>query len=182
MKDNSDLMRAFRETRKQVQSVAESSPKPRQKSKRSTDIKKPSKDFGEYFQSKYANLEAWIDKFNAKDLVYFFIEKAKEAGVKYVVPNMAKECGMFKNFLKKYSSREICLMIEFVFNSNQNYLDKSTFSPSLLMSRWCNTIYHDSLLWVDDKYVPDTNRAKSTREWGKEVTDEKASIGEWEDE
>lgn len=182
MRNNADLLKAFRETRKQVQSLSDTLKPVGVHSKSNNG----SKDYGEYFQSKYANLETWIDKFNAKDLVYFFIEKAKEAGVKYVVPNMAKECGIFKNFLKKYSSREICLMIEFVFNSNQNYLDKSTFSPSLLVSGWCNTIYHDSLLWVDDKFVPTDKRnskpTKTSREWNKEVTVEKASIGAWEDE
>ena len=175
MRTNSDLMRAFRETRKQVQGSYGNTV--RKVSKRKSSTPKTTKNKVS-FSEKYADLENWIDKFTASDLVFFFVEKAKEAGVKYVVPNMAKECGMFKNFLKKYTSKEICLMIEFVFNSNQDYLDKSTFSPSLLVSAWCNTIYRDSMLWVDDKYRP----KNSNREWSGEATDNKASIGEWDNE
>lgn len=62
-------------------------------------------------------------------------------------------------------------MIEFLFLSDQNYLDKNRLGIGVLSSGWVNTIYKDMLLWVDDKYVPrkqqDTKTARSVknREW-----------------
>lgn len=178
MRDNSDLLRAFRATRNQLQETdyfaKKKAPKKKTSPKKGTYSDKIS------FDEKYATLDKWVDKFKSKDLIQFFITKAEEAGYKYVVANYAKECGMYKTFLTKYTPREICLMIEFVFSSNQNYLDKSTFTTSLLVSGWCNTIYHDALLWADDKYKPKAK--KPSREWTKEVDEETAKIGEWEDD
>lgn len=71
-------------------------------------------------------------------------------------------------------------MIEFLFNSNQNYLDKTSLQPTVLISSWCNTIYRDSLLWVDDKYSPKTSKPKrEKREWDRETETDNAKIGEW---
>ena len=75
-------------------------------------------------------------------------------------------------------------MIEFIFCSNQNYLDITITQPTVLSSSWCNTIYRDSILWANDEYEP-TERVVTKkerikkREWQREVTGEKANIGEW---
>lgn len=189
MRDKSktqELLKAFRESRSQstitsVEKRVGSVEKSRAFSKGYTYKKDPYSSF----MDKYSNLEAEIDNFGAKDLVYFFREKAKEAGYKYVISNFARDGGVMKKVLTNYSSREICLMIEFLFNSEQDYLDKPTLSPTILSSRWCNTIYNDSMLWVEDKYIPKSKKSSKrieNREWHRDVDEEVAVIGDWEDD
>lgn len=132
------------------------------------------------FLNRYYDLDNHITTFTTTDLVYFFREKAKETGVKYVISNMKRDCGIFKRLLADYKPEEICLMIEFLFCSPQNYLDVNTIQPTILVSAWCNTIYHDAMLWLDDKYVPRSNTGSNrpVREWG-EATGDKTNIGSW---
>lgn len=134
---------------------------------------------------KYNHLESTVDNFKTQDLMYFFREKARESGVKYVIANMKRDMGIFKKLQSNYTPREICLMIEFIFCSNQNYLDITITQPTVLSSSWCNTIYRDSLLWADDMYEPTERKITKKeqlkkREWQREVTGESAKIGEWE--
>ena len=89
-----------------------------------------------------------------------------------------------KRLRANYDNREICGMIEFLYESDQDYLDKSRLSINILASSWINTIYADMKLWVDDKYIPrsvQTKKKKSAtqREWDKDVanTNNDVSIG-----
>lgn len=123
------------------------------------------------FLKKYENLDEHIDNFKATDLVFFFKETSRQSGYPYFVANMGKDSGIMNRLLKEFSPREICGMIEFLFLSDQNYLDKNRLGIGVLSSGWVNTIYKDMLLWVDDKYVPrkqqDTKTARGVknREW-----------------
>lgn len=167
-----DLLNNFRAMRNQI--IVE--PKDIGK-KKSTKAKQSSY---EKFMVKYNNLENTISTFRPLDLLFFFREKAGEANVRYVISNQARDCGVFKILLDRYDPEEICLMIEFLFLSEQDYLDKTRLQPTVLSSRWCNTIYQDSLLWVEDKY---TNRKKGykkpTREFNKS-DDDTTSLGGWD--
>jgi hypothetical protein len=146
-----DLLKGFRNLRNQVVEPEGKKSKKKQ-GRRSNKLTAYEK-----FLKKYVDLENTIDTFRPIDLLFFFREKAGEADVRYVISNQARDCGVFKLLLDRYDPEEICLMIEFLFLSEQDYLDKSRLQPTVLASRWCNTIYQDSLLWVDDKYV---NRKK----------------------
>ena len=185
---SNDLLRAFRESRQQIQKPVENSVDNVNNSHRNfTRGYKaiPSRsDPYTSFLDKYNHLSETIDEFNTQDLMYFFREKARESGVKYVIANMKRDMGIFKKLQENYTPREICLMIEFIFCSNQNYLDITITQPTVLSSSWCNTIYRDSILWANDEYEP-TERIVTKkerikkREWQREVTGEKANIGEW---
>ena len=191
---SNDLLKAFRESRQQIQKPVENSvgnvDNSRRREQRATftrgygAIPKKSSDPYSSFLDKYNHLSETIDDFKTQDLMYFFREKARESGVKYVIANMKRDMGIFKKLQENYTPREICLMIEFIFCSNQNYLDTTITQPTVLSSSWCNTIYHDSILWANDEYEP-TERVVSKkerikkREWKREVTGEKANIGEW---
>lgn len=199
MRDRSkskDLLKAFRESRQQIQRPVDKSVdnvnNSHRKSPESTFTRgynaRPQKRTSDPYSSfleKYDNLSATVDDFKTQDLMYFFREKARENGVKYVIANMKRDIGIFKRLQENYTPREICLMIEFIFCSDQNYLDISITQPTVLASSWCNTIYRDSLLWAEDKYEP-TERTTSKRdtirkrEWQREVTGENITIGEWE--
>lgn len=190
---SNDLLKAFRESRQQIQKPVENSVDNVHNSRRSQSSTftrgynaRPKKsDPYSSFLDKYNHLSETIDEFKTQDLMYFFREKARESGVKYVIANMKRDMGIFKKLQENYTPREICLMIEFIFCSNQNYLDITITQPTVLSSSWCNTIYRDSILWANDEYEPvektvtKKERIKK-REWQREVTGEKTMIGEWE--
>lgn len=190
---SNDLLKAFRESRQQIQKPVENSvdnvnnSRRRQSSTftRGYNARPKKSDPYSSFLDKYNHLSETIDEFKTQDLMYFFREKARESGVKYVIANMKRDMGIFKKLQENYTPREICLMIEFIFCSNQNYLDITITQPTVLSSSWCNTIYRDSILWANDEYEPvektvtKKERIKK-REWQREVTGEKTSIGEWE--
>ena len=128
--------------------------------------------------------EERFEDFKSYDIVYFFRDKANEHSNKYVISNWNKECAIAKRAIERYSAEEVCLMIAFLFESEQNYLDKSSLSLGIIVSGWCNTIYRDATLWLDDKYIPRkkvTSRKKEAlekREF-KKSEEEETSIGEW---
>lgn len=167
-----DLLESFRKLHKQI-AVPEQKPKKKGKARsgNATSYEK--------FMEKYLDLENNIGTFKPLDLLFFFREKAGEADIKYIISNQARDCGVFKNLLKKFTSEEICLMIEFLFNSEQTYLDKTRIQPTVLISGWCNTIYQDSLLWLDDKFVNKPKHNKPSREFNKNENDT-TSLGGWE--
>ena len=177
-----DLMSAFRKVHGQIQTSVNTTTKgiPKKREKRNITSEKYSK-----FMEKYNDLENSYDKFKTQDLVYFFREKAREAGVKYVIANMKRDMGIFKRLQENFEIPEIHLMIEFLFSGDQNYLDISRTQPTVLASNWVNTIYRDSIDWANDEYVPHERGSKSNshiskREWKKTDNKNKSKIGEWE--
>ena len=133
------------------------------------------------FLRKYNDLENTIDNFGTRDLVYYFREVAEEKGYKYTVSNIKKDMAIMKRLRANYNNREICGMIEFLYESDQDYLDKSRLSPNILASQWVNTIYADMQLWVEDKYVPRSVQTKKKknikqREWDKDEAQTKNNV------
>ena len=138
----------------------------------------------ESFIRKYNDLENTIDNLGTRDLVYYFREIAQEKGYKYTISNIKKDMAIMKRLKANYENREICGMIEFLYESDQDYLDKNRLSPNILASSWVNTIYADMQLWVDDKYIPRSVQSKKKkavkqREWDKDEaqTNNDVSIG-----
>ncbi|MBO8161066.1 MAG: hypothetical protein H0Z24_05470 [Thermosipho sp. (in: Bacteria)] len=137
------------------------------------------------FYDKYkAKLENGnIDKFSTRDFMYFFRDTANSVGIKYVIANIKKDMRVYKLLKERgYTNEEIYNMIRFLFLSEQDYLDKKTLQPTILLSGWCNKIYQDSQDWVNNEYVPTKKKKFSQREWNKEVNnnDYEVSIGEWD--
>ena len=126
------------------------------------------------FLKKYYSLEESFDRLNSLDFVYFFREIANENGYKYKIANMKKDAHIFKVLSETYTSKEVCGMIVFLYESEQNYLDKERLSPNVLASGWINTIYADFKLWVDDKYKPKNKKGEKIREWN--ATDDEKSV------
>lgn len=122
------------------------------------------------------------DEITLQDLRYFFIDTANEAGIKYVTPNIPAEYKVYKMLLERgYTQKEIMVMIEFIFLSDQDYLEKGRTTPRVLLSNWCNTIYYDSQKWLNGEYHPRKKKAEKKIKW---ETPEKTEvkIGEWDDE
>lgn len=154
-------MKEFRSSRGQVEEPPKKEA-PRKK-------KSGAKSQYEIFLGKYNDLENNIDNFSVRDLVFYFREVAREHGYKYSISNMTKEMACMKR-LEEFDNREVCAMIEFLYDSDQDYLPKDRLSPSLLSSRWVNTIYADMKLWVEDKYVPNSKKSDKPKH---------VSKGEW---
>jgi hypothetical protein len=126
-----------------------------------------------------------LEKFNTRDMLYFFKEKAEENNIRFVIGNAKIYMHNFKVLQTKgYSKEDILAMIEFLFDSGQNYLPKDKLHPGILLTNWCNTIYQDTQLWLKDEYVPRTKQSSKRqkllkhREWQKKDKDESV-IGEW---
>jgi hypothetical protein len=133
------------------------------------------------FLQKYHNMveEKDFESLNAIDLLFYFREKANESHQMYVINSFKKEAAILKLLSKKYSNVVVCLMIEFLFLSGQTYITNP--SPYVMSSGWANQIYHDAMLWKDDKYnpvKPVSHRKAATREWEHGETAYSA-VGDW---
>ena len=172
VKNNKDIIDSFKSARRTTEASKRPSRMPARKS--------PVTNIYQAFLNKYNNIEETIDTFGTRDLVYYFREVLMECEHKYVVSNIKKDMAIFKRLQENYSSREICGMIEFLFRSEQDYLDKNRLSPNVLASSWVNTIYADTQLWLDDKYSPNSaKKSKKQREWS-ESRNEDVEIGGWD--
>ena len=176
IKNTKSLLTEFRMSRGQSEEAPKQTPAPPTRQRR--DSSSPY----EVFYKKYQRLEETIDKLRTRDLVYYFREIAQEQGYKYVISNIKKDMAIMKRLRSNYSNREICGMIEFLYESDQDYLEKDRLSPNLLASSWINTIYADMKLWVDDKYESKSSKKKKKhREWSQPIEEKTTSkIGEWE--
>ena len=172
-KNTKNLLSEFRMSRGQSEEMVKESPKP-SKSKYT-----PTRTPYDIFLVKYKDLENTIDKLGTRDLVYYFREIAQEQGYKYVISNIKKDMAIMKRLRANFDNREICGMIEFLYESEQDYLDKSRLSPNILASQWVNTIYADMKLWVDDLYVPKKKEKHKSREWTAPIEETSSTIGEW---
>ena len=176
-KNTKSLLTEFRMSRGQSEEAPPKPTEPRKKKRQSSG----SSPY-EIFYRKYQSLEDTIDSFGTRDLVYYFREIANEQGYKYTISNIKKDMAIMKRLRANYSNREICGMIEFLYESDQDYLEKDRLSPNLLASQWVNTIYADMQLWVDDKYVPKkAKKAKKHHEWSQPVKETNSKIGDWEE-
>ena len=170
VRKNIQLLRSeFREDRGQTTAPPkiETAPPSRERRKTRTPY--------EGFLVKYKDLENRIDDLGTRDLVYYFREVAQDSGYHYTIANIKKDMAIMKRLQENYSVREICGMIEFLYESEQDYLQKDRLSPNLLASQWVNTIYADMQLWVEDKYVPNSVQQKKKlrvkqREWDSSET------------
>lgn len=147
------------------------------------------KDTGSRYYAQYqSKLEKGeLSKFSTRDMMYFFRDTAEQNGVKYVIANPKVAMRHFKLSIERgYTKEEILSMIEFLFTSGQTYLALDKIHTGILTTNWCNTIYSDTKLWLDDRYDPTNKYHKQNkdkfqnREWDKEKEESNISIGEWD--
>lgn len=156
-------------------------PTKKEENKKPTSNKKSPYDI---FLQKVDNLEKYIDYFNASDLYFYFIYISNRNGYKYVSFNTGRDFKTFSRLSQQFSNKEICCMIEFLYESEQNYLNKSKLTPNLLVSGWINTIYADMQSWVKGEFKKDCNVKKQGKikkeyicEWDSTNDSEGSCIG-----
>lgn len=97
------------------------------------------------------------DSFNSRDLLYFYKDVAKHHNIRFISTGKM-DLRFMKNFkeARKYLEvLEIMLIIEFLYSSNQNYLDKETLTPGILVTGWINKLVKDTKLWIQGEYNND---------------------------
>lgn len=109
-----------------------------------------------------------FSQFDHKDWFQYFVHKAQEQNVKYLTRNYAKEYAIIKSIMGEMTWRELKDMIDFVFDSNQDMVEKRTVGLWILSKGWINSVYQNTLLWKEGKYKPKT-APKRNREWQPEV-------------
>ena len=172
MKVDKDLLSSFKSSRRTTEPSKEEKPK---RTRNKQNVSPYSS-----FLFKYEQLDEYIDTFGTRDLIYYFRQVAEECGYKYTISNIKKDMAIFKRLRDNYDTREICSMIEFLFRSEQDYLEKDRLSPNILASQWINTIYADMQLWVKDEYKnKKTKKNQKQREWS-ETKEDNVSIGGWD--
>lgn len=120
------------------------------------------------FLKKCENFENNIVNFTSRDLVYYFEKVSEESGYKYFSANTYKDVKIMKWLQNNISNLEICYIIDFLYKSDQDYLDKNRLSPNILYSNWINTIYPDMKLWLEGKYKVRKKNDISYKEWDAE--------------
>ena len=103
-------------------------------------------------------------EFNEKDWFQYYVMKAEEHGIKYLVRNYAKEYTILKSILNELDWTELKLMIDFLYDSDQDIHPKQTLGIWILSKGWINSVYQSSLLWKDGKYRP-KSAPTHNREW-----------------
>lgn len=140
----------------------------------SKKTKKPSKKAKSQVEQYEEKLEEErFSEFNCGDLVRYFRDCAESVGIRYVC-NWGKDCKLVKNLLEgedfSFTSEEVALMSNFLFLSNQTYLDKKMLSVGIFTTGWLNKIYQDSQDWVKGKYKEE-----------KQKKDKKKRQSDWEE-
>ena len=119
-------------------------------------------------------------KCNSTSLLSYFKFKADSAGYKYLISNYAVATKPFKDCLAKgLTYDEVKLMIDFVYDSEQDYVDKKQVTPRLFISNFVNSLYPDSQEWSKGEYVSRKKKNISKRGWTGS-TENKVTIGEWD--
>ena len=178
-KKNDSLVSEFRRERGQTQESPQKLDKPVSRG-RNNIPKRQCGDAYTTFLIKFDDLDNYIDRFKTRDLVYYFREVAGEVGIKYTISNIKKDMAIFKRLQSNYSVREICSMIEFLFKSEQDYLDKPRISPNILVSSWVNTVYADMQDWVEGKYTPKNKKKHIKKEWTQSTESNDTKVGDWD--
>lgn len=93
-----------------------------------------------------------FDEFNHKDWLSYFIHKGKSKGMRYI-PNYIKDAAVLKSLMSNFEPTDIKNMIDFIFDSNQDIVDRRTVGIWALSGGWTNTIYQNSQLWINGEYT-----------------------------
>lgn len=127
------------------------------------------------------------DKFTSRDLLFFFKDMARKNGIT-IYSNVQLDIRYMNNIklaLKNFSIRELMVMMDFLFTSDQPYLEKETLQPGILVTGWASRIYKDAKDWHEGRYIPtdvkksnrpNLDKFKNNREWQDEEEDIKADL------
>jgi hypothetical protein len=120
--------------------------------------------------------EELFPEMDEKDWFQYFVHKAQQHGIRYITRNYAKEYAIIKSILNELSWVDLKNMIDFVFDSNQDIVDKRTVGLWVISKGWINSIYQSTQLWIAGQYKP-KSAPSHNREWVAEASSKKSGTG-----
>ena len=128
------------------------------KPKKDTPLKKKSETKISASKRRFlAKLEDELfSEFTSTDWIMYFQNKYQEAnGRGYVIVGKkawSTEHSIYKSLMKDYSPKDIKLLIDFIFDSNQDIKPKLQAGSYLLSAKWIQGVYQSALLWQTGDY------------------------------
>lgn len=110
--------------------------------------------------------------FTKRDWMTYWIMKAKEHDVAYIVGNSMKEYSVLDSLRRKFKPNEVKAMIDFLWDSEQDMFIKSSMGVLVLRSDCINGIYQNSQDWIFGKY-------KTRAQWKQEKRQPTKRNREW---
>lgn len=135
--------------------------------------------------SKLDDYENEVPNFTNDDLIQYFMYLYETTNNKNYFVSWAKDRTVMTRLKEVFDTLDVCLMMEFLFNSDQTYLDKRSIGIGVIGSGWANKIHTDSILWSEDNYDDSSrykNKKSDERESSWNTNDNSTSnveIGEW---
>lgn len=97
-----------------------------------------------------------FSEFTSTDWIMYFQKKYQEAnGRSYVIAGKKAwsiEHSIYKSLMKDFSPKDIKLLIDFIFDSNQDIKPKLQAGSYLFSAKWIQGIYQSALLWQTGDY------------------------------
>lgn len=126
-----------------------------------------------------------FSEFNSTDWIMYFSNKYQEATEhEYIIigkTSWFKEHAIYKSLIKEMAPQDIKLMIDFLFDSEQDIKPKAQSGSYLLSQAWLQSVYSSAKLWQRGEYKSTAqiqrDRYKSAvpekrnREWTREPKD-----------
>lgn len=128
------------------------------KSKKDTPLKKKSDTKISASKRRFlAKLEEeMFSEFTSTDWIMYFQSKYNEAnGRGYVIVGKkawSTEHSIYKSLMKDYTPKDLKLLIDFLFDSNQDIMPKLQAGSYLLSAKWIQGVYQSALLWQTGDY------------------------------
>ncbi len=97
-----------------------------------------------------------FSEFTSTDWIMYFQKKYQEAnGRGYAIVGKkawSMEHSIYKSLMKDYSPKDIKLLIDFIFDSNQDIMPKLQAGSYLFSAKWIQGVYQSALLWQTGDY------------------------------
>lgn len=100
--------------------------------------------------------EGLFSEFTSTDWIMYFQKKYEEANNRgYVIVGKkawSTEHSIYKSLMKDFTPKDIKLLIDFIFDSNQDIKPKLQAGSYLFSAKWIQGVYQSALLWQTGDY------------------------------
>lgn len=97
-----------------------------------------------------------FSEFTSTDWIMYFQKKYQEATNRsYVIAGKKAwsiEHSIYKSLMKDFTPKDIKLLIDFIFDSNQDIMPKLQAGSYLFSAKWIQGVYQSALLWQTGDY------------------------------
>ena len=140
--------------------------------------------------------EELFSKFTTTDWIFYFQQQYEKFNQRpYVLAGQkgwTMEHAIYRSLMKEFTPKDIKLLIDFIFESQQDIVPKKQAGGYLFSKKWIQGVYQSAILWQTGEYqnkteiykdkFKATTPEKRNREWVKEEEIKDASIKDTKDE